>query len=119
MDNTLTKPEENAVATAAARPSRVVKPRVDIIDNADAILLVADMAGVSAETLEITLERNTLTLHGTAPTTNKLFQRAFTLSKRIDRDNIEANMKDGVLSLTLNKVAELVPEKRQIAIKAG
>jgi HSP20 family molecular chaperone IbpA len=45
------------------------------------------------------------------------YQRAFTLSDEIDRDGIEATVKDGVLRLHLPKITEA--RKRKIAIKAG
>ena len=120
MENTLTKHEEKTVEqNGTKRMSRVVKPRVDIIERDNAFVVMADMAGVSAETVDITLDRNVLTLHGTAAVRDTMYQRAFTLSKKIDRDGIEAEVKHGVLTVTLPKAVEVVPEKKQIAVKAA
>lgn len=118
MENTVTTQDETHVETTSA-PSRVVKPRVDILDQTDAVVVVADMAGVSAETVEVTLERNVLTIYGTAAALNRRYQRAFTLSQRIDRHSIDASVKDGVLTLTLGKVAAAVPTTKQITVKSA
>jgi HSP20 family molecular chaperone IbpA len=45
------------------------------------------------------------------------YQRSFTLSDQIDREGIEASVKDGVLRLHLPKITEA--RKRKIEIKAG
>ncbi len=103
--------------TNTQEKTRVLKPRVDIVEKDGGLLLVADMAGVSAENLDITLENNELTLHGKAADRDILYQRAFTVGRRIDRDNIEANIKDGVLTLTLPRVPEAEPKK--IAVQAA
>jgi HSP20 family protein len=91
--------------------------------------VVADMPGVDENSVDITLEQNVLTIDGYAapvePKGHRLayaeyrvgdYQRRFTLSDQIDRDKIEATVKDGVLRLHLSKVA---PTARKIAVKAG
>ena len=111
---------EESAAVAAPTPRRnVVQPLVDIIERDEAIELIADMPGVSAETVDVTLERNALTLHGTASSRNRIYQRAFTLSRRIDRDKIEAVVENGVLKLTLPRVETELPVRKQIAVSAG
>lgn len=97
--------------------TRIAQPRVDIVEKDGGLLLFADMAGVSAENLDITLENNELTLHGKATDRDVMYQRAFTVGRRIDRDNIIANVKDGVLTLTLPRLPEAEPKK--IAVQAA
>ena len=97
----------------------VIKPRTDIFEKDNNIVVVAEMAGVSAEDVDVTLERHVLTLHGKAQAYNRIYQRAFTLSKQIDRDGISAEVKNGLLTLTLNRVAETVPATKQIPVLAG
>lgn len=103
-------------------------PHTDIYETEEQIVVVADMPGVDAESVDITLEKNILTLNGyvepTAPEGYTLayaeyrvgdYQRSFSLSNEIDQDQIEAKIKDGVLYLHLPKVG---PQTRKIAVKA-
>ncbi|MGB1250397.1 MAG: Hsp20/alpha crystallin family protein [Candidatus Promineifilaceae bacterium] len=97
----------------------VIKPRVDIFEKENNIVIVAEMAGVAADAVDVTLERNVLTLHGKAEAQNRIYQRAFTLSKRIDRDGISAEVKNGLLTLKLARMQEVMPETKQIPVLAG
>ena len=105
-------------------------PRADIYETREAIVVVADMPGVDANSVDIMLEDNVLTINGYVepeqPAGYSLayaeyqvgdYERAFTVSDQIDRDGIEAVVKDGVLRLHLPKVTEA--RRRKIAIKAG
>jgi HSP20 family protein len=105
-------------------------PRADIYETDEAITVVADMPGVDENSVDITLENNVLNIDGFVdpeqPEGHSLayaeyqvgdYQRAFTLSDQIDRDGIEATVKDGVLRLYLPKITEA--KKRKIAIRAG
>ncbi len=104
-------------------------PRADIYEANNEIVVVADMPGVDAGSVEITLERNTLTINGYIKPTELTgytsayaeyregdYQRSFSLSNEIDQGKIEAEMKDGVLRLRLPKVG---PTTRKIAVKMG
>jgi HSP20 family protein len=110
------------------RPAFV--PRADIYETEEAIVVVADMPGVSEDSLDITLEKGVLTLNGIvepeAPEGYSLsyaeyrvgdYVRSFSLSNEINQEAIEATLKDGVLRLTLPKVTEA--QTRKIAVKAG
>jgi HSP20 family molecular chaperone IbpA len=116
--------------TERTRDRLAFVPRADIYETGEAIVVVADMPGIDENSVEITLENNVLTINGYVeamqPESHSLayaeyevgdYQRAFTLSDQIDRDGIEAVVKDGVLRLHLPKVAEA--KKRKISIKAG
>jgi HSP20 family protein len=105
-------------------------PRADVYETDEAITVLADMPGVDESSVDITLENNVLTINGyvepVQPEGYRLayaeyevgdYQRAFTLSDQINREGIEAVVKDGVLRLYLPKVLEA--QKRKIAIKAG
>jgi HSP20 family protein len=92
-------------------------------------VLLSDLPGVQAKDLDVDLRESVLTLTGTvdAPEgpeeldvlreylTGKYF-RQFTLSETIDQSKIDAELKDGVLRLTLPKIAKQVP--RKIEVKA-
>lgn len=98
------------------REQRVYTPRVDIIEKKEYILLVADMPGVDEKSVDVTIEKDLLTIHGSVePETHKNhrlaiseygtgdYERTFTISDEIDREHIQASVKDGVLRLTLPK----------------
>jgi HSP20 family molecular chaperone IbpA len=106
------------------RARRVFTPAVDIIEKENDILLVADMPGVDEKSVDITLEKDQLTIHGTVepeiPESHRLalseygvgdYERTFTISNEIDREHITANVRDGVLRLTLPK-AEVAKTKK-------
>jgi HSP20 family molecular chaperone IbpA len=113
----------------SVRTRRTFIPRADIWESADAICLLADMPGVDESKVDITLEKNILTIIGSVepevPQGYKLayseygigdYKRVFTLSNEIDKEGIEASVKNGVLKLRLPKSKEVLPKK--IAIKA-
>ena len=110
------------VEPASARA--VFRPPVDIVETPDAVLLVADLPGVDEAGTEVTLEKNVLTIRGTAnppqyagfsPIYTEYefgdFERAFTVSAEIDRERIEATVKDGVLRIRLPKAKQAAARK--------
>jgi HSP20 family molecular chaperone IbpA len=125
--------EKREVAETDAERTRdrlAFVPRADIYETDAEIVVVADMPGVDEHTVDITLENNVLTINGNvemAPPEGYAlsyaeyrvgdYQRAFSLSDQIDRQGIQATVKDGVLRLHLPKITEARTQK--IAIKAG
>jgi HSP20 family molecular chaperone IbpA len=125
--------KEKAEVTTPAeqtRPGAVFTPAVDIFETDKEITLLADMPGVKADSLNIDLHENVLSLDGDVQSpeggnemdvfreyrTGKYY-RQFTLSQMIDQSKIEAGMKDGVLRLRLPKVETATP--RKIAVKSS
>jgi len=130
MQNAMTRKSEARSDIEQTRPGRVFTPRTDIYEREDAIVVVADMAGVDEQSVDINVEKNVLTITGRVarqePEGYTLryaeydvgdYQRTFTLSNEIDVGRIEATIKNGVLRVTLPKSAETLPKK--IAVKAG
>lgn len=120
----------SAVETEGTRNRKVYVPRVDIYETKDAMVLIADMPGVDEKSVNITLERNVLTIRGQVAMEHYKgyslgraeydlgdYERSFTLSDSMDGDRIDAAMKNGVLRLTLPK-AEPAKAKK-IAVKAA
>jgi len=119
--------------TAGTERTKNVKtfaPYVDIYESKDEIVLLADMPGVAAENVDVVLEKNVLTIKGTlSPSTDKEhrllhgeyetgdYRRQFEVSEEIDRDRIEATIKDGVLKVVLPKIEQA--KARKIEIKAA
>ncbi len=124
--------EKAPIDRAQGEPTRAdvyYSPTVDIFGDDQAITLVADLPGVSKEGLDIDLKESVLTITGTVeqpvdrlkPAYREYgiggYMRRFTLSDKIDQGAIEADLKDGVLTVVLPKAEALRP--RKIAIKAA
>ncbi len=109
---------------------RVYTPAVDIIEGRDETTVIADMPGVDESFVDITLEKNILEIYGKVdpdiPQEMRLaiseygigdYHRRFTLSDEIDRDKIQATVKNGVLRLILPRAEKV--KTRKIEVKAG
>jgi len=109
---------------------RAVLPRVDVYEDESGITLLADLPGVPRENLELKVEGDTLWVEGTVkPHTPEglepvyaevrvpRFRRSFTLSRELDTSKVDANLKDGVLTLRIPKQQQAQP--RRIQIQAG
>ena len=130
-DELQTQKQEAEIVEGAerTRASRVYIPQVDIFSAGDDIVILADMPGVAEEGIDITLEKDVLTINGYVsnvedPQGYELahgeygigdYQRSFTLPDEVDRDNIEASLSHGVLRLTLPKAPEA--QTRKITVK--
>jgi len=114
----------------SAEQDVVLRPPVDIYEDKTGITLKADLPGVSRERLNVQLDGDTLTIEGEASidmpegmealyadVNATHYRRSFTLSHELEADKITAEMKNGELTLTLPKRAELQP--RKIEIRAG
>jgi HSP20 family molecular chaperone IbpA len=108
---------------------RVYVPRVDIYEAGDEVILTADMPGVDENSVDITLEKNVLTIEGRVewerPAGYELayaeygvgdYHRTFALSNEVDQSRIEATVRNGVLRLVLPKSE--VAKTRKIAVRA-
>jgi HSP20 family protein len=120
----------SAPATPEQDQQRAVLPAVDVFEDAHGITLLADMPGVPREQLELKVEGEDLLIEGgVQPRTPDgleaiyaevrvpRYRRSFTLSRELDTSRIEANLKDGVLTLRIPKQAHAQP--RRIAVTAG
>ncbi|MCU7370164.1 Hsp20/alpha crystallin family protein [Paucibacter sp. O1-1] len=120
----------SAVAAAEQDLQRAVQPAVDVFEDAGGITLLADMPGVPREQLELKVEGDALLIEGSVQprTPDGLeavyaelrvprYRRSFTLSRELDTSRIEANLKDGVLSLRIPKQAHAQP--RRITVNAA
>jgi len=103
-------------------------PRVDIVETEKELVVYADLPGVRPEDVELRYERGELILHGKVRTRtygrpvllNEYgvgdFYRAFTIHENLDPGKIEAECKNGVLTVHLPKVEAARP--RQISVKS-
>ncbi len=106
----------HSAATAARAVPEGQTPLIDIHEGADGLTLEADLPGAREDRLTIQLEDNVLTLVAQAdqelPEGARVlhqeyrvgtFRRSFILSDEVDRNAIAAELKNGVLRLTLPK----------------
>jgi HSP20 family molecular chaperone IbpA len=129
-DKEIQKKEADTPETGErTRACRIYSPQVDIIERQEDIVVIADMPGVDEKSVDITLEKNVLTIYGRvdfeAPKDHRPvlseygigdYQRVFTLSDEVDRDKIQATVKNGVLKLIMPKAE--TAKTRKIPIKA-
>ena len=117
------------VANAVARRFTVT-PAVDIFEDTQAVTLLADLPGVSRDRLEIRVHEGSLTIDAQAvlPTSPELrityaetraphFARRFVVSEDFDTSRIEANLKDGVLTIRIPRREASTP--RRIEVNVG
>jgi HSP20 family protein len=105
-------------------------PRTSVYENENGLTLVADVPGLRESELELSLDKNVLSLSGerklAVPEKHTVhrqerrgtrFQRQFTLPYKVNAEAMTAELKDGVLTVKLPKAPEAQP--RKIAVKAG
>lgn len=126
MANDITRREEHGPETVQ-QPSEYQIPAVDIYENEQEILLIADVPGVDRDHLHINLEKDTLTIEGrrtreedpgamlTCGFRDDDYFRSFTVPSGIDGEKVAAELDHGVLRLHLPKSEAIKP--RQIKIK--
>lgn len=106
-----------------------IRPPVDVWEDKDGITLCADMPGVSKDRLNLRIDGNSLIVEGQlklelsenaealyADLRSSLYRRSFALSRELETGKIEANLKDGVLTVRIPKRAELRPKKIEVKI---
>ena len=108
------------------RADRTWFSAASLSEAGDSFYVDADMPGVKREDIEVTLEKNVLriTAERKAPTDERTYwhnergfgriERTVALPETVDPDSIEAELKDGVLRVKLNKRPEAVPKKIEI-----
>lgn len=116
------------MSTQETHERQAVTPRVDVFENKDEVLLVADLPGVTEQTLKIDVDEEHLTIDGRPgkdPAKSPLerefrlfdYRRRFLVPDGTDRSRIVAELKEGVLYLHLPKVEKAKP--RRIEVKLG
>jgi HSP20 family molecular chaperone IbpA len=123
----VTPPETPAVEATLPR-EQYMTPPVDIYETPESLVVIADVPGIDPAHLEVRVDKNILTLRGQFQSqmlgdlryreyTLVSFFRQFELGEQIDQDGIRADMKHGVLTLTLPKAAKAQP--RAITVNAA
>lgn len=124
--NELTVNKENKLTTADKNRTAYVSPAVDIFETDSALIVVADIPGVGKEQLQLGIDRSVLTIEGNTsvggePNLYREFgtagyYRRFHLPDNLDLNQTAAELKDGVLTLTLPKAAEAKPRRIEVTV---
>jgi HSP20 family protein len=120
--------------TSEERPLRGTwVPAVNILERQDSMLITADLPGLKAEDVDVTVEDGTLTIRGErkldevgeGETFHRVeriygvFERTFTLPNSVDVDKIEARFSNGEMTLTLPKREESKPRSVKIKVESN
>ena len=105
-------------------PTRTYMPTADIFETEDALTVVLEMPGVSKDNVDVSVESGVLTIEGRIdfqkyeglqPVYGEYnvgpYRRGFRISSQIDQNKIAAEMRDGVITLTLPKAEEAKPRR--------
>ena len=105
-------------------------PKVNVYEYEDKIGIVAEIPGLDKNQMSVDVEEGTLTISGDKHHTledsgakvlrrelkQSSFKRSFELGELLDGDNISANFKDGILSISIPKVKPEKPKTKSIKI---
>ena len=119
---------ENGVSPA---PYNEVMPRVDILEDKDNVVLLADMPGVDVQSAEVSVEDGVLTIAGVVKPHEgnggqavlrqerraDAYRRSFEMSDYVDAAAVKAAMKNGVLRVILPKQEAVKPRKIKIDVE--
>lgn len=105
---------------------------LDVVENDDAFIVKADIAGMNPDDIDITYTSNNLTIKGEVKDEREeteeegryhlrerrygAFSRTISMPGTVDVDSIQAESKDGILILTLPKKEEVKPKRIEVKI---
>jgi HSP20 family protein len=109
-------------------PARTFMPAADIYEDRDSLKVILEMPGVEKGNVNVRVEEGVLVVEGRLDLTKYRglqplyteynignYARSFRLSNAVDQDKIGAELKDGVLSLTLSKAEKAKPRTIQVS----
>ncbi len=121
---------QSAQAQETRENIAILRPPVNVYEDAAGITLQADMPGVSKDGLRLQVDQDSLLIEGDvqlnmpegmealhADVRATRYSRSFALSRELETADIDAGLKDGVLTLRIPKRAEVRP--RKIEVRAG
>lgn len=121
--------ERNLQAREETRSNeRYIRPAVNIIEDAEGLVLTADIPGAAKESLDVNVEKGILTISApvrhTAPGTSAYrefelasYYRQFTIPESLDHEKAKAEYVNGILTLRVPKAE--VAKPRRIEVRAG
>lgn len=129
-DQTMRSRPAMAEGTERTRGGEVFRARSDIYETKDGLVLLMEMPGVAADSVNITLDKRVLTITGQKQIHDLddftlshaefhvgEYERSFTISEMVDSERISATMKNGMLEVTLPKTQ--LAEARRIPVQTA
>jgi HSP20 family molecular chaperone IbpA len=126
-DQTDITPRESTQNQKTRESAYTLRPAVNVFEDAEGITLEADMPGVPRDRLQLRVDKDSLLIEGElqiampegidalyADIRETRYSRSFALSRELDTQNIDANLKDGVLRLRIPKREEVRPRKIEV-----
>lgn len=105
--------------TAEQTPLPTFTPRADIVAIESGYQVEVELPGVPSENVTVELEQGVLSLRGQTSETARIepiaYERSFRLSDDVEGERIQAELKNGLLTLTLPKAERALP--RQIPVE--
>lgn len=112
--------------------ANVFMPPMNLSETEKEIIITADLPGVEEKDLDISVTKDELTIKGEKKSESEekgkdfyrmersygSFSRTIALPKGIDESKINAELKKGVLRLTIPKTAESAVERKKVQIKS-
>ena len=106
-------------------------PKVNVYEYEDKVGVIAEIPGLDKKHIDIEVEDGVLTISGDKhgipedksakvirrELKTSSFKRSFTLGEELDGDSIDANFKDGILSISIPKIAPKKPKVNKVKIK--
>ncbi len=122
------KKREQETREEATIPARLFVPSADIYETQDALTVILELPGVEKSNVDVRVEDGVLSVLGKLDLSKYQglqplyieynvghYSRSFQLSSKVDQNKIAAELKDGVLSLTLPKVEQAKPRTIEVA----
>jgi HSP20 family protein len=112
---------------------RPVSPAIDIVENADAFEVLCELPGIDLKDINVSITSNVLTIKGVKKVEKEekkekyyrkesrsgSFQRTLSLPTAVDAEKIAAELKNGILTITLPKREEEKPKQITVNLKEG
>ena len=106
------------------------EPKLDVYDDKDKVTIKAEVPGMKKEDIDVSIEGDTVTISGERKEEHEekkgevfrseryfgRFQRSVTLPHAVDAGKVQANYKDGVLTITLVKSEEAKPKQIEVKV---
>jgi HSP20 family protein len=113
-------------------PTSTFAPRVSLIESGEAFLVRAELPGITTEQLELSFEKDALTIKGqknreTIPSEARwlheergfgTFERTFRFTTPVDADTIQAETNNGILTIRIQKAKSALPKKITVISKS-
>jgi HSP20 family protein len=107
-------------------------PRIDVVENEREMKLTAELPGMEEKDIDITINRDSLTLSGEKKEEQETksngyyrmersfgrFTRVIPLSSEVDQNKVKATFNKGVLTVTLPKTERAIKETKKISVKS-